>query len=95
MPLHEATANNAILESMACGLPLVVSDIGGIGDYVSPDCGILVRPHDARNMAEAVLDLLSAPSERQRMAEQARAQALRFAWPQIIDQLRSVYTAIS
>jgi glycosyltransferase involved in cell wall biosynthesis len=95
MPLHDATANNAILESMACGLPLVVSDVGAVRDYVSHECAALIRPYDARGMAETVLSLLDAPSERQRMSIRAREQALEFSWPRVMEQLRSIYTTIA
>ena len=95
MPLHDTTANNAVLEGLACGLPLVASDVGAIRDYVNSKCAALVRPHDARCMAEAILDLLDAPAERQKMAEQARTQALKFAWPTVMQELGRVYAKIA
>lgn len=95
MPLHDATANNAILESMACGLPLVASDVGAIRDYVSSECAALIRPYDARVMAEAVIDLLDDPAEREKMSKCSREQACKFAWPAVVKQLQSVYTAIA
>lgn len=95
MPLHDATANNAILEGMACGLPLVVSDVGAVRDYVSPDGAVLTPPHDSRSMAEAVLCLLDNPSERQKMSEKAREQACNFSWPNAVQQLQSVYEAVA
>ena len=95
MPLIEATANNAILEGMACGLPLVVTDTGDIRDYVSPRGAALILPHDSQGMAEAVLNLLDKPQERQRMSEESRVQALKFSWPNVMEQLSSVYNAIA
>jgi glycosyltransferase involved in cell wall biosynthesis len=95
MPLHDTTANNAILEGMACGLPLVVSDVGAIRDYVNSDCAVLTPPYDSRGMAEAVLSLLNEPAQRQSMSEQARVQALTFSWPKAVEQLRAVYEAVA
>lgn len=95
MPVHDATANNAILESMSCGLPLVVSDVGSIRDYVNSECSALVKPHDSQYMAEAILDLLNEPRERLRMSEKCRAQAWKFSWDNVIKQLSCVYQKIA
>jgi glycosyltransferase involved in cell wall biosynthesis len=94
MPLHEATANNAILESMACGLPLVITDVGDVRDYVNPTCSLLVPPEDSRNMVEAVLSLLDAPNERFRMAEQSREWVRNYSWPSVVEQLKTLYSTI-
>ena len=91
MPLHDATANNAILEAMACGLPVVVTDIGSVRDYVNPDCAILTPPNEARTMAEAVLDLLGNTNERFLMSKYCREQSLNFSWRNTVRQLQPVY----
>jgi glycosyltransferase involved in cell wall biosynthesis len=95
MPLLDATANNAILEGMSCGLPIVVTDVGGIRDYVDPTCGMLTKPNQARPMAEAVIDLLNADSEREKMSAICREQALKFSWEKSVRKLKSVYEALS
>lgn len=94
-PLHDTTANNAILESIACGLPVVTSDVGSIRDYINPQCAVLAPAHDARKMADAVIQLLDAPDERKMLSEKSRDQALKFSWPEIMKKLEIVYTAIS
>jgi len=95
MPLTEATANNAILEGMSCGLPLVVTDIGGVRDYVDPACGILTKPNQARVMAEAVIDVLNNESARVQMSLQCRAQALKFSWEESVGKLKPIYEALT
>lgn len=94
MPLHDATANNAVLESMACGLPLVITDIGAVRDYVDPSCAELLPPYDASQMANRIRALLGAPEQRAEMGACARKRAIRFAWPTVIEQLRAVYDSM-
>lgn len=94
LPLKDATANNAVLEGLACGLPLVVTDVGSTRDYVDDDSAAFFPPYDARKMAETVVDLLGADADRRRMSEAARLQAEKFAWPAAVSQLKPVYDAI-
>jgi glycosyltransferase involved in cell wall biosynthesis len=47
LPLLDGTANNAILEALACGTPVISTRIGGIPDYVDDASGWLLRPRDA------------------------------------------------
>lgn len=95
LPLKDATANNAVLESMACGLPQVITDVGSTCDYVSPDCAVLTPLNDARKMAEITLDLLDAPEELVRMSSHSIVQAGKFSWPAVVKQLDAIYSAVA
>lgn len=94
MPLRDATANNAVLESMACGLPMVISDIGAVRDYVGSEGAAVVPAFDARTMAEKIIELLANPSQRNDIGEKARTQSLKFSWPLMIEQLKCVYDSL-
>ena len=95
LPLKDATANNAVLEGMSCGLPLITTDIGSTRDYVNPECAVLTPLSDARCMADMVLQLLDEAKERQKMSIKAREQALKFSWPTVVDQLKEVYDFVA
>ena len=92
LPMHDTTANNAVLESMACGLPLVASDVGAIRDYANDEHAILVRPGNARAMADAILGALDEPRHRQRLAANARRQALTLSWAEVVKCVRPAYS---
>jgi teichuronic acid biosynthesis glycosyltransferase TuaC len=65
---------NVLLESMACGTPVVVSDIDGIGDIVAlPEAGRVLAETTPTALASAIGDLLAGPPARaatRRYAEQ-------------------------
>ncbi len=90
-PLRAATANNSILEALACGCPIVASDLPGITDYIDADCAVLVPPGDANAMGTATLALLDDPARRRALSAAARTRAETLAWPTIIAAQRAVY----
>lgn len=92
LPLIDCTANNSALEAMACGVPVIVSEIGGIRDYVTDDCGIFCTQANAEEMAHAVKALIGDAKKRVVMAGAARKRAEDFfAWPIIAKQMTDVY----
>jgi len=61
--------NSSAIEAAACGLPLVVSDVGGLPEVAEYNFnGILCRPRDAKSYADAVIDLLTDREKRERMS---------------------------
>ncbi len=67
-----------IAESMACGCPVVASDVGGIGDLIRHEkTGLLVPQRNPGELADAVGRLLSDDVLRQRLRRQASAHVKR------------------
>ena len=52
---------NAVLEAMACGLPVVATDAGGVRDFVAGPGGVMVPPGDAPALAQALERYLAQP----------------------------------
>jgi glycosyltransferase involved in cell wall biosynthesis len=94
LPLEDCTANNTVLEGLACGLPMIVSDVGAIRDYVSDDAAVLLPAHDADAMRDAIIDLLADGRRREEMGHAARALALKFAWPAVAERMVQVYSSV-
>ena len=82
------------LESMACGLPLVGTRVGGIPTLIEEGGnGIMVSPGDAPALGSALKTLVLNPDLRVRMGKFARKQATaRFSWLQIAATTREIYT---
>lgn len=69
---------NVVLEAMACGCPLVVSDIPPHRELLDADAAIIVDPADPRALADAIVRALAEPDKSRRRAQ--RAQALAEQW---------------
>lgn len=63
-----------IAEAMACGRPVVATDVGGVPEVVG-EAGLLVPAADARALAGAIRRLADDPAERRRLGELACARA--------------------
>ena len=76
---------NVLLESMACGTPVVATNIWGTPEVVStPDAGVLMRTRDAAALAESVTGLFATYPLR----DNVRRHAEGFSWEQTTqDQL--------
>jgi glycosyltransferase involved in cell wall biosynthesis len=94
LPVMDATANNAVLESLASGTPVITNAVGGMTDYVNEQCGWLFNPGDAAG----VVELIAAICRHREIAESRRAaarrQALEFDWLNVANQMREVYAAV-
>ncbi len=76
-PSLEDNLPNTILESFACGTPVVASDVGGIPDAVRPGItGVLAKPGDPASLRSAILDLLSNDQMRHEMSSACRNVAV-------------------
>ena len=94
LPLQDCTANNSILEALACGLPIVTTDVGGVKDYVDSNCAELTALNDAEAMAKKVLGLVDDKSRREQMGRNARARAMELSWPVVAQKLQDFYSGL-
>jgi glycosyltransferase involved in cell wall biosynthesis len=94
MTVEAATANNAILEAMACGLPIVSEAVGGIREYVGRESGILYTPGSVREGVQAILKLYSDCSLVEQMGAAARFEAKKLSWHAIGQKTSNVYKRI-
>jgi glycosyltransferase involved in cell wall biosynthesis len=81
-----------VLEAMAMGKPVIVTDVVEIvEDGVS---GLVVPRRDSSALAEAILRLLARPEEASRLGEQGHAVARAHDVPAYVEQLQSVYDSV-
>ena len=92
MPMLDSAANNVILESMACGTPVLVNRVGGVPEYVAPDCSFVLG--NDRRVDEWVDKLLGLEKNRdvaERMRPATRAWGERFDWKIIAEEYQATY----
>jgi glycosyltransferase involved in cell wall biosynthesis len=81
------------VEAMACGTPVIGSNVGGIKTTVSHGkTGFLVPPRDPDAVAERLAYLYANPELRRSLGQAARRRAEeRFTWPKVVDRLVRLY----
>jgi glycosyltransferase involved in cell wall biosynthesis len=87
---------NAVLEAMACGLPVVATDVGGVRDFVAEGVGgALVPPDNATALANALERYLAHPDRAQAAGTHNRLKAsAQFSWRSSAMQLLDVYRRV-
>ncbi len=83
------------LEAMACGVPQVVTAVGGTRESVVPETGIVVPPDDPAALAEAINALLGDPERRAAMRAASRERHVeRFTVERMVAGTAAVYDAV-
>lgn len=93
--IYEAVSLSG-LESLACGIPVIATKVGGNPEYVKPGhTGLLVEPYSADALADTLNYLLENPEERDRMAAGCVSfVAENFSWEAVAKQTLDFYYSL-
>lgn len=90
---HEALSF-AIIEVLACGLPVIATDMAGNGDIINEEtnCGILVDYNDDKGLAEAIKNLMEDDDLRNEFGKNAlKAVKERFNLDKVVNKTYNLY----
>lgn len=91
-PTTRASFGITLLEAMASGTPMLVSNLPAFRDVIGQsEAGLALPIGDAVAWARAAIRLLDDPQRRHLMGEAGRRRAEEFAWPVIADRVLEIY----
>jgi glycosyltransferase involved in cell wall biosynthesis len=94
IPLLAATANNVLLEGIACGLPVISSDLPAVKAHLPGKEAILVKNNNHEQLASALLGLYLNRDRLVEMGINARQRSLELSWKKIVPQLELLYSEL-
>ena len=96
MPSHYESFGMVALEAMACGTPVIASQVGGLAYLIKDgETGYHVPDQDPDALCEKLTLLLGNPRLRQEMGARAAQYVRNYAWENIARQIVEVYSALS
>lgn len=83
-----------VLEAMACGCPVVTSNVSSIPEVIG-DAGIMIDPDDEESLAAALRQVLDNPDKAETMRKSGIERAKRFSWERCARETLSVYQQVA
>jgi glycosyltransferase involved in cell wall biosynthesis len=88
------TQSMALLQAMACRVAVVAANSRALPEFVSPDNGVLVEPHDSARLAAAFSDVLGSPDTRRRLGVAGRRSVERYGVETVTDEWEMLYRSV-
>jgi glycosyltransferase involved in cell wall biosynthesis len=89
------TMGNVILEAMACGLPVIAANAGGVTSLVDHGSdGFLFTPRNATDASRYVREIIESVKHQERMSEAALKSVQSRTWKNSSDEVRTQYQQV-
>jgi len=95
LPLLDCTANNALLEGLACGLPVITNELESLRNYTNATFAHLYPVGDVEGMSEAILKMVNNPNTIDGQKKSAREFVENnFNWIKVANRTLEAYNKI-
>ena len=79
LPSFSESFGLVLIEALACGKPVIGSNVGGITEIITDDVGLLVNPNKVSSIAGAIDMVINDDEFRYSLSSNARARAMNFS----------------
>jgi glycosyltransferase involved in cell wall biosynthesis len=93
LPSFNEGMSMALLEAMASGLPVVVTETGGVDELIDGN-GLVVPWADPARLADGLAGLVLSPAQRAELGARGRTIATGFTWPAIARQYLALFDRV-
>jgi D-inositol-3-phosphate glycosyltransferase len=95
VPSYYESFGLVVLESLACGTPVVATKVGCVESVIRQgETGYVVNDNDPRRLSDKIALLLSASNGGPAPPESIRRSVGRFSWPNVADAMVNEYRAV-
>lgn len=95
MPSHYESFGLVALESLACGTPVVATDVGDLRHIIRPgETGFVIPDHTVASLTARMADVLAWPRRSTRRAQRTRASVSNLSWNNIAGQIEDQFQRV-
>jgi glycosyltransferase involved in cell wall biosynthesis len=93
LPSYQEAFGIAALEYLRCGLPALITKVGGLGDSIPDNCGLILSSDcTGEDIADSLENLLKNPDFFQSLRENAQKNARYASWDRTIKQFEELWS---
>ncbi len=94
LPSFNEGMSNALLEAIACGLPVIATDVGGVAELIDSN-GVVIEKNNSSELAKAIEWILNDKQRYELMRQTSVATAQQYSWQKVTDKFLAAFQNIS